>query len=253
MDNLVNSQIDALASQADGAAILAEVEASLAARPAVLSPAQQASLDRANLMLGRRAGIVARPAPARFCIPGNVRDVTVQPIFFRVDAADAAPTGGSFAGRMQETRDVWGKVGVQFNVNAAITLDDAARKVQGGDDAERNAIISARREAGIEVFVVDNDVLDGGGAATISPGVRGPGSQIVLSDRGTSGTLLAHEMGHVLGLRHPRTGTPHDGDAGTIMEPSDSHSVENPRRNTLVNATRLTWAPGAPACIRPDP
>jgi hypothetical protein len=252
MDFLVRRQTNLLASQRDGAAILALVETALNARPAVLSATQQASFDRAQQMLTARAGIAPRNPPGQACEPGRVRQVTVQPIFFRDNAADPAPTGVSFPNRMQVTSDVWAKVGVQFSVNAAIMRDDAAHKSIGNNNAQLNAIQALRTAGGVEIFVVDNDIAFLGGAGTfmIAPG---PASKTVLSDRGTSNTLLAHEMGHVLGLQHPGTGTVHDGDANTIMQPSGSHSVPNSTRNTAVNAQRMTWPTGAATCIRPDP
>jgi Domain of unknown function (DUF4157) len=252
MDELVNHQIDLLASQRDGAAILAQIDAALAARPAVLSATQQASFDRATLMLGRRAAIAPRNPPGRACEPGNVRSVTVQPVFFRNNAADPAPTGGSFAGRMQVARDIWAKLGVNFTVNAPIMRDDAAHKTTGSTVAELGAIAGLRTAAGVEVFVVDNDIAILGGAATFMS-APGPASKTILSDRGTSDTLLAHEIGHDLGLFHPGDGTAHDGDANTIMQPTGSHSVANSTRNTALNSQRITWPAGAATCIRPDP
>jgi Domain of unknown function (DUF4157) len=252
MDSIVNRQVDLLQSQRDGSEILGQVAAVLAAAPTPLPADQQASLDRANLMLGRRGAIVPRPAPGRACEPGRVRDVTVQPVFFRLNAADPAPTGATFPGRMAVTREVWTKLGVAFAVNAAIMRTDATNKTRGTNLVQVNAIAALRTGAGVEVFVVDNDIafLGGGGTFMSAPG---PSSKIVLSDRGTSNTLLAHEMGHALGLNHPGTGSAHDGDARTVMQPSGSHSVENSRRNTALNAARMTWPVGAATCIRPDP
>ncbi len=67
MDNLVNHEVQQLASQRDGAAILTEIRHALAAPPNPPNATQQASLARANLMLGNVAGIaaVAPPTPAR--------------------------------------------------------------------------------------------------------------------------------------------------------------------------------------------
>jgi hypothetical protein len=64
MDNLVNREIQRLASQRDGAAVLARLRTALAAAPAVRTAAQQSSLDRANLMLGAVVGAVAVAPPS---------------------------------------------------------------------------------------------------------------------------------------------------------------------------------------------
>ncbi len=63
MKYIVNRQIELLAAQRDGAAILAEIQTALgAASPAVVA-AHQAQVDRANLMLGRVAATVAVAPP----------------------------------------------------------------------------------------------------------------------------------------------------------------------------------------------
>jgi hypothetical protein len=63
MDHLVNREIQLLAAQRDGALILAEIRAALAMVPGPLAAERQASLDRANLMLGGVAGVVAVAPP----------------------------------------------------------------------------------------------------------------------------------------------------------------------------------------------
>lgn len=68
MDNLVNRHISLLAAQPAGAAILARIQALLAAPPATATPAQQSSVTRANGMLGRVAGAQAQPEP---CVPNR--------------------------------------------------------------------------------------------------------------------------------------------------------------------------------------
>ncbi len=73
MDNLVNSEISLLASQRDGAAVLDGIRAAITVPSATISGAQQASLGRANLMLGSVAGIVPRVPPAARTV--SVRDV----------------------------------------------------------------------------------------------------------------------------------------------------------------------------------
>ena len=64
MDNLVNQDLSLLATQRDGAAIIAIVRGALAGGPGGLSPDQQASLARANAMFGRVAGVAAAAASA---------------------------------------------------------------------------------------------------------------------------------------------------------------------------------------------
>lgn len=252
MDSLVNRQVELLASQRDGAAILDAVRQALAAAPATLTEAQRASSERATRMLARGAAIAPRDPAAGACAnPGRARSMSVQPVFFRTGAADTAPTGHSFPGRLRTSQTIWSKVGVQISQRTAITIDDAVNKTAGGTDAELTRIAALRTADGVEVFVVENDIAHQGGAFTFFP--FGPDAKTVLSDRGSSSTLLAHELGHVLGLNHPGAGTTSDGDADTIMQPTGSHSIANRPRNTIVNFRRMTWPQGGATCLRPDP
>jgi hypothetical protein len=74
-----------------------------------------------------------------------------------------------------------------------------------------------------------------------------------MSDRGTSDTLLAHELGHTLGLDHPGT-APNPADAGTVLQASRSKDVNNPTRNTLGNFGKILCPPGTGStCLNPDP
>ena len=181
------------------------------------------------------------------CVKGHQRTVSVQPVFFRSDDADAAPTGTSWASRFTTSNTIWNKLGVTFTDLGATTLTDSVNKSAGGSRAERDRIRALQSGAGIEVFMVDNDLADAGGGGTVGGG--SDAAKMVLSDRGTSDTILAHELGHVLGLGHP----PADAAVRTIMEPSGSHSADNPTRNTMDNYHRITWpAPGPLICINPD-
>ena len=109
------------------------------------------------------------------------------------------------------------------------------------------------------MFLVDNDLTADGGAATGFDPVTntgcGPAGNVVLSDRGTSDTLLAHELGHVLGLDHPEDLPPlNPGDPNTIMVASGSNSIANPTRNTMVNFSRILCPdPSGSICLNPDP
>ena len=87
MDYLVNQDIGILAPQAAGAAILNRIRLLLAAPPAALPGTQQASLNRANGMLGRVAGV--HPLPD-LCIPN--RKLTWNNFAGAVPAGAAANT-----------------------------------------------------------------------------------------------------------------------------------------------------------------
>ncbi len=180
---------------------------------------------------------------------GNARSVDLQPVVFRNDATDAAPTGGSWSRRLTGSNTIWGKLGVSFNDASPVTIDNSTLKTAGSDRAERDAIRASHSDASkVCVFLTDNDLADAGGGGTVGGGA--PGGKIALSDRGTSDTLLAHELGHILGLDHPPAGA----DANTVMEPSSSINVDNPTRNTIGNYNRIVWpAAGAPVTIHPDP
>ncbi len=180
---------------------------------------------------------------------GATRTVDLQPVTFRDNAADPAPTGASWANRLSESNVVWGKLGVQFNDASPVVIDDPALKTSGKDLTEYNSVVGSHSDASkVCVFITNNDYAFLGGAGTIGGGAAG--SKIAMSDFGTSNTLLAHELGHTLGLDHPPAGA----DENTIMTPSGSHSVANPTRNTLGNYNRIVWpAAGAPTTINPDP
>jgi hypothetical protein len=182
------------------------------------------------------------------CIPGVIRLVDVQPILFQSSPTDPSPTGASWSRRFGPSNTIWGKLGVTFTGLSPITLTDPVNKTAGNNTAERTRVRALWSGPGVGVFMLDNDLADAGGGATVGGGAAG--AKIALSDRGTSNTLLAHELGHVLGLGHPPGGA----DPNTIMEPTGSHSAPNPTRNTIGNFHRITWPPGSGSvCINPDP
>lgn len=206
----------------------------------------------------RRATISAdfSVPPVPVCAnPGDSRTLDLQPVFLRNDPADASPSGSSWSRRFNEANRIWGKLGVTFNELSSVTIDTPLKTNGGGTIADRNAVRALRSGAGVEVFLVDSDFNDPpdnmGGAAT-APGCAANG-KIAMSDRGASDTLLAHELGHTLGLQHPGAAG-NAGDPGTIMEPSGSNAVSNPTRNTTVNFSRILCpAPTGSTCLHPDP
>ena len=201
------------------------------------------------------ANLAAPPPPPTCKNPGVARSLDLQPVFLRTDPTDATPTGTSWTRRFNESNNIWGKVGVTFVDLGPVTVDTPL-KSSGTTRAERTSIRALRSGAGVEVFLVDNDVTAAGGADTLPPIGAGCGANgnIVLSDRGTSDTLLAHELGHILGLDHPTDRPPFNpGEANTIMEPSRSNSTPNPTRNTMTNFNKILCPPGTGStCLNPD-
>lgn len=202
---------------------------------------------RANSPVLQRLGPsdLGQPPCALDAYRAEWRSVDLQPVFFKSTASDPNPTGTTWPNRFATSNTIWKKLGVTFRALSAVTLVDATNKTRGSTDAEANTIGALRSGSGIEVYFVDNDMSSAGGASTLS---AADGSNVVISDRGTSDTLLAHELGHVLGLQHPPAS-----DANTIMQPSNGHSAANPTRNTVANYNLITWpSPGGPTCIKPD-
>jgi hypothetical protein len=192
-------------------------------------------------------------APQSCAIPGNARSVSLQPVFLRSSAADPAPTGTHWATFLRQANAIWRKLGVTFTEQAPVTLTNPANKGRGSDLAETNLVRATRSAAGVEVFMVDNQMAWTGGARTF--GIASAAAQTVISDSpGASDTLFAHEAGHILGLGHPGLPAPLDVEPNTIMTPTGSHSVANPSRNPIGNFRRIRFpAPGAAMCLNPDP
>jgi hypothetical protein len=90
----------------------------------------------------------------------------------------------------------------------------------------------------VEVFFVDTftpSVFWGGGA-TYSSGLAS--AKVISTDQNAAGgvdlTHLAHELGHVLSLMHPGSGSVKDASTGTLLCPSGFNN-DNPKINSEEN------------------
>ncbi len=212
MDNLVNHEVQQLASQRDGAAILAEIRQALAAPPNPPNPAQQASLARANLMVGNVAGIaaVAPPTPAR-----SRPEKTVVIDTVKLDGSNHDP-----AVDVAVASAIFSQCNVRFShgINATATNAQTTGWLGGNTDLrasnncgqasaeERAMFLGASAQFGlggrIRAFFVAS-YSGAGGVAYSVPRYCGTGPAFVLRGmaiiQNTSGKGdLAHESVHIL-------------------------------------------------------
>ncbi len=218
MDNLVNNEISLLASQADGAAILAEVRTAIGLAPAVLTQAQQDSVARANIMFGLVAGAAARPATTA---ARTRADKTIT-----VDTVKLAGSNHDPANDVREADAIFSQcdVRVVHGIDATATPAQTTGWLGGNTDI---------RSSGTCAPSVEERRLFAGATATFSlaarfkahfaataTGVNASGyscdsatagqlyhNRVVVLNSGDTATL-AHELGHILTKvpAHPAVG-----------------------------------------------
>ena len=170
----------------------------------------------------------------------------IRPVFFRNDPGktDSNPTGKSLDSRLKEASRIWGKCGVEFKATEPKMVEDSESKIAGKNDAELNSVQRAygKKGTGPQVFFLDNDLSVFGGGRT-GPNVgdsmaTGDDAKIMLSDHGSNDRLLAHELGHAMGLLHPAV-MPYVPN-NSIMQPTGAGKT-NPDLVTDKMCRVLTW------------
>lgn len=166
---------------------------------------------------------------ANICIQTNRRRMVIQPVGFRDSATDANPSGSTAAAQLGTAQAVWGKACINFQVNSIHLITDATLKTSSDLTAIRNSFTDSSPNV-IEMFFVANSLpaIGGGQAGGIGVASCKP---VIAEPNGGNPVLVAHELGHVLGLFHPGTGS--NSDAGTVMAPTGS--AMNPGTNTVTH------------------
>jgi len=212
MGLLVNRDISLLAAQRDGAAILAEVRSALASAPATPSATQQASLTRANLMLGLVGGVAAEAPPGA---ARNRPEKTITIDTVKLDGSTHTPAAG-----VAVASGIFSQCNVRLihSVNATATNAETTGWLGGNTDLRASSAcgsVSAEERgmwngaalrfglAGrLRAFYPPTYSGSGGSGYSCPPYCStGPASlvrgMIVLSNN-TTREDLAHEIGHIL-------------------------------------------------------
>jgi hypothetical protein len=197
--------------------------------------------------------------PAKKDTKCAMTEAQIRPVFFRNDPgkADQSPTGKSLNPRLKEASRIWGKCGIEFKAAESRMVEDSVSKIAGKDNAELDVVQKAygKKGTGPQVFFLDNDLSVFGGGRT-GPNVgdsmsTGDDAKVMLSDHGSNDRLLAHELGHAMGLLHPdeMPYIPKE----SIMEPSGIGKT-NPDLVTDKMCSVLAWPPKTdPKCWHVDP
>jgi hypothetical protein len=194
--------------------------------------------------------VPASPTSPACSKPGNPRRVLLQPVFFKLSETDVS-TGFGWEFWLSRSNKIWGKLGVTFESLAAITIVENKHryKFYGDNSSEKEDLRKLLTASGVEVFVVDNTLTEekDGGGSTLVDHADPVNAKVIISDA-ASDTLLAHELGHVLGPDHPGLG-----EKDQIMSPTGSPETIHNTRNPWVNYARMTWPKlFDTVCLYPD-
>lgn len=210
MDNLVNREIDLLAAQTSGAAILAIIRTALAAAPAAPSAAQQASLTRANLMLTRVAGVAASAGPTAMRSRAE-KTVSIDTVKLdgssRDPSSDVAVANGIYAQCNLRLVHAGNHTATAAETAAWIGADRVAATGTCGSASadERQLMTGATARFGLasrlRAFYVQ-DIGSHARAESYPPYCATGGASVIRNmlkiTNNSNGRTLAHEAGHVL-------------------------------------------------------
>ncbi len=173
----------------------------------------------------------------------QIAKAQIRPVFFRNDPGknDPSPTGKSLAPRLQEANRIWGKCGVEFTAAEPRMVEDSESKIAGNKREELTVVERAysKKGTGPQVFFLDNDLSFFGGGVTGPKDQTGDDAKIMLSDHGSNDRLLAHELGHAMGIGFHPDAAPYLPN-NSIMQPSGVNKT-NPDLVTDIMCSILTW------------
>lgn len=198
----------------------------------------------------------ALPAPLS-CPPdrkSQMRTLKVRPIGLKNGPADPFPTGiYSWQWQHISAKRIWRECCVELEAPDSPERIDVGNLKSSTDPAKLKQAVPSTHPDEIQVFIVDAMPPHGGGS------IASCGSNlavVVITDQSTANVnLLAHELGHALGLDDSNVGASlvgcPAGATGSVMDPSGSASHPNPSFNKLGNCRHVNPALvfGMPCCF----